>query len=47
MTHPIGAAFPDIAAYRARLLARPSVKRAVDDARPFRALFPGDAPDRD
>jgi glutathione S-transferase len=45
--HPIGDAFPSIAAYRARLLARPSVKRAVDDARPFRALFPGGAPDRD
>jgi len=45
--HPIGNAFPSIGAYRARLLARPSVKRAVDDARPFRALFPGGAPDRD
>jgi glutathione S-transferase len=45
--HPIGDSFPEIAAYRARLLARPSVKRVVDDARPFRALFPGGAPDRD
>ena len=45
--HPIGGAFPSVGAYRARLLARPSVKRAVDDARPFRALFPGGAPDRD
>jgi glutathione S-transferase len=45
--HPIGDAFPTVAAYRARLLARPSVKRAVDDARPFRPLFPGGAPDRD
>jgi glutathione S-transferase len=45
--HPIGDAFPKLAAYRARLLARPSVKRAVDDARPFRSLFPGGAPDRD
>jgi len=45
--HPIGDAFPSVAGYRARLLARPSVKRAVDDARPFRALFPGGAPDRD
>lgn len=34
-------------AYRARLLARPSVKRAVEDARPFRPLFPLGAPDRD
>jgi len=45
--HPIGDAFRSVAAYRARLLARPSVKQAVDDARPFRALFPGGAPDRD
>ena len=44
---PIGARFPNITAYRARLLARPSVKRAVDDARPWRKLFPGGAPDRD
>jgi len=45
--HPIGEARPHLAAYRARLLARPSVKRVVDDARPSRALFPGGAPDRD
>jgi glutathione S-transferase len=45
--HPIGDAFPNVAAYRARLLARPSVKRVVDDARPSRAFFPGGAPDRD
>ena len=45
--HPIGDAFRNVAAYRARLLARPSVRRAVDDARPFRTLFPGGAPDRD
>jgi glutathione S-transferase len=45
--HPIGDAFPNVAAYRARLLARPSVKRVVDEARPFRRLFPGGAPDRD
>ena len=45
--HPIGDAFPNVAAYRARLLARPSISRAVDDARPFRHLFPGGAPDRD
>jgi glutathione S-transferase len=45
--HPIGNALPNVVAYRARLLARPSVKRAVDDARPFRSLFPGGAPDRD
>lgn len=34
-------------AYRTRLLARPSVKRAVDEARPYRTLFPLGAPDRD
>jgi len=45
--HPIGDAFPNVAAYRARLLARPSVKRAVEEARPFRRLFPGGAPERD
>jgi glutathione S-transferase len=45
--HPIGDAFPNVAAYRARLLARPSVKRVVDEARPYRPLFPGGAPDRD
>jgi glutathione S-transferase len=45
--HPIGDAFRNVAAYRARLLARPSVKRAVDEARPYRPLFPGGAPDRD
>ena len=45
--HPIGNAFPGVSGYRARLLGRPCVKRAVDDARPFRALFPGGAPNRD
>ena len=45
--HPLGDRFSRVAAYRARLLARPSVKRVVDDARPFRGLFPGGAPDRD
>jgi glutathione S-transferase len=34
-------------AYRARLLARPSFARAVDEARPFRQFFPLGAPDRD
>lgn len=33
--------------YRARLLARPSVAKAVDGARPFRHYFPLGAPDRD
>ena len=43
--HPIGD-FPHLRAYRNRLLARPSVMRAVDEARPFRAFFPLGAPDR-
>jgi glutathione S-transferase len=39
-THRISEAFPVLRAYRARLLARPSFARAVDEARPFRPLFP-------
>ena len=45
--HPIAPGFAQLAAYRQRLLARPSVARAVDEARPFRAFFPLGAPDRD
>jgi glutathione S-transferase len=45
--HPIGEAFASVRAYRRRLLARPSVARAVDEARPYRPLFPLGAPDRD
>jgi glutathione S-transferase len=44
---PIGDRFPALIAYRARLLARPSVARVVDEARPFRNFFPQGAPDRD
>jgi glutathione S-transferase len=43
----IDAAFANARAYRARLLARPSVARAVDEARPYRPFFPPGAPDRD
>ena len=46
-THPIGAAHQTVTAYRRRLLQRPSFARAVDEARPYRALFPLGAPDRD
>jgi glutathione S-transferase len=46
-THRIAETYPVLRAYRARLLARPSVARAVDDARPFRSFFPLGAPDRD
>lgn len=46
-THRISEAFPVLRAYRARLLARPSFARAVEEARPFRPNFPLGAPDRD
>jgi len=46
-THRIGEAFARLRAYRARLLARPSFARAVDEARPFRPLFPLGVPDRE
>ncbi|MFM5915635.1 MAG: glutathione S-transferase family protein [Chakrabartia godavariana] len=45
--HPITAQWPSLAAYRARLVARASVARAIDEARPYRPLFPLGAPDRD
>lgn len=45
--NPIGDAHANVKAYRARLLARPSVARAVDEARPYRSYFPLGAPDRD
>jgi glutathione S-transferase len=45
--HPIDSSLGTVRAYRQRLLARPSFARAVDEARPFRALFPPGAPDRD
>jgi glutathione S-transferase len=46
-THRISEAYPVLRAYRARLLARPSFAREVDEARPFRPNFPLGAPDRD
>jgi glutathione S-transferase len=45
--HQIGEAYPTVRAYRARLLARPSIARCVEEARPFRSYFPLGAPDRD
>lgn len=45
--HPIGETCAGVQAYRRRLLARPSFARAVDEARPYRPLFPPGAPDRD
>jgi glutathione S-transferase len=45
--YEIPAGLTHLRAYRARLLARPSVARAVDEARPYRSYFPLGAPDRD
>lgn len=45
--HEIPAACPQLRAYRARLLAHPSVARVVDEARPYRHYFPLGAPQRD
>jgi glutathione S-transferase len=45
--HAIGPSRPALQGYRARLLARPSFARAVDEGRPFRPHFPPGAPDRD
>jgi glutathione S-transferase len=45
--HPISEQFSEVRAYRSRLLARPSVMRTVEEARPYRTLFPLGAPDRD
>jgi len=46
-TQPIPAEYARLKAYRARLLARPEFARVVDDARPYRHLYPLGAPDRD
>lgn len=46
-TYPMGSEFLNVRAYRNRLLARPSFARAVDEARPYRKLFPLGAPNRD
>ena len=47
-THPIPPQFAALHAYRQRLLARPSYARALDEARPYRHMFPLGAPtDRD
>jgi len=45
--HPIPEGLTSLKGYRARALARPSVARVVDEARPYRHLFPLGAPDRD
>lgn len=45
--HPIGKRFTNVLDYRERLLSRPSFARVVNEARPYRHLFPLGAPDRD
>lgn len=45
--HGIDPGFANVRAYRARLLARPSFARCVEEARPYRPLFPLGAPERD
>ena len=46
-THPVPSAFSNVRNLRSRLLQRPSFARVVDEARPYRHLFPLGAPDRD
>ena len=46
-THRINPQFGRVLAYRRRLLQRPSIVRAVEEARPYRHYFPLGAPDRD
>jgi len=45
--HGIPENHASLRSYRARVLSRPSVARAVDEARPYRLNFPLGAPDRD
>jgi glutathione S-transferase len=45
--HEIPPSHANLRAYRARLLAHPSIGRAVDEARPYRSYFPLGAPNRD
>jgi len=46
-THPIPDNCPLLRAYRSQLLSRQSFARAINEARPYRPLFPLGAPDRD
>ena len=45
--HRISDVYPQLRAYRTRLLARPSFSRAVEEGRKYRSYFPLGAPDRD
>lgn len=40
IVHPFGDGHPHLARYLDRLLARPSVRRVIDEARPFFPMFP-------
>ncbi|MGK6319335.1 glutathione S-transferase family protein [Sphingomonas sp. DT-204] len=44
-THPIPGRFANLRTYRTRLLARPSYARVLDEARPYRHMFPLGAPE--
>jgi glutathione S-transferase len=44
-THAIPQEFANLHAYRQRLLGRPSYARALDEARPYRHMFPLGAPE--
>ena len=46
-SHEIAGHFAHVRAYRDRLMARPSFARCIEEARPYRKLFPLGAPDRD
>ena len=46
-THPIAKRFGNVRAYRNRLNARPSFARCIDEARPYRPLFPLGVPEQD
>lgn len=46
-THRIDDEFRNLLAYRQRLMARPSFARAIDEARPYRKLFPLGVPEQD
>ena len=45
--HPIEEEFSVLRAYRSRLNKRPSYARCIEEARPYRHLFPLGAPERD
>ena len=44
---PVGDTRPQLSEYRTRLNAHPAFARCIEEARPYRPLFPLGAPDRD